>query len=514
MKTITKIFLGLGLSTTAAVGVGVPLIIIETNKKVAENNSKISLSRISPNSVQFSIPFSILKEVPNSNENKKAKITLKNGEKEVIVEDNFKIENDKIKFTLFNLEPETEYKLVKVEFNDKNKVDFLESNTTFKTVSNENETPKEKEPEKQTPEINSTEGEKVLTPGEEKSENTDKIDKEDSESKKQTETKPEPEIKEEQPDIEEEKKEQNLPGETEKIKNDQIENKPENKSDNENIKKTVDSIRFGYWHLDNFSPDNEKRVKLVSGVISNIKPDLILLSGMSSASDKKIKSLLEVLNKNDPTANWDQITSEKNQNNQQRRYLFLYKKSLLEMSISEVRNSNKPINQNFSQQFWYTTFNLNGKKFDFGSVVFKNQSKSKKRKSKKPKQPKSSQIQETSTQSQLQSLKDEIEQKLKSGNFIFAGTFEIENNNEIDAFSGILSSYKTLLGLNEKTKIKQGSSPSIDKPSSFLLSSSDMKFNSEKAKIHDITEILKENPGGASVASSTPITIEIDLKSS
>lgn len=55
-------------------------------------------------------------------------------------------------------------------------------------------------------EINSTEGEKVLTPGEEKSENTDKIDKEDSESKKQTEIKPEPEIKEEQPDIEEEKK--------------------------------------------------------------------------------------------------------------------------------------------------------------------------------------------------------------------------------------------------------------------------------------------------------------------
>lgn len=532
MKTITKIFLGLGLSTTAAVGVGVPIIIIETNKKVAENNSKISLSKISPNSVQFSIPFSILKEVPNSNENKKAKITLKNGEKEVIVEDNFKIENDKIKFTLFNLEPETEYKLVKVEFNDKNKVEFLESNTTFKTVSNENETPKEKEPEKQTPEIDSTEGEKVLIPGEEKTENNDKIDKEDSESKKETETKPEPEpeIKEEQPDIEDEEKEQNLPGETEeksgkgeKNKNTDDQNKSdvENNNSNQIVNKDIKSIRVGYWHLSDFSPANPDRVQLVSRVISEIKPDLILLSGMSSASGEKINSLLENLNKNDSTSSWDHITSEKGKSNQ-RRYTFLYKKSLLQMSVSEIWKSNQLSNDNLSQQFWSTTFNLhNGKKINFGSIIFKTPTKSKGKKRKGKKKPKTSETenqnelenQESKVKIQLDLLKKEIQEKFKSENFIFAGTIQTENNNNSGSFSEMLSSYQTLLDLSEKTKIKQGTSLVIDKPSSFLLASKDIKFNSNKAIVHNIIPILKESKA-ANVASSVPITIDLDLKSS
>lgn len=463
MNKITKIMTAVGISSIGALGVGIPLIVIETNKVKSGNNSKINLSKISTNSVQFSIPLNILKEVPVANENKKAKIILKNGEKEVIIENNFKIEENKVNFKLFNLEPETEYKLIKVKFSDNNDVDLSNLNTFFKTES-------------------------LSEP------NKDDIEKKDQENTDRSHNSP---------------------------KNPPDSNKTEKPKDEENIiKRNVDSIKFSYWALNNFSPVSKakNRVATVEKVIRDLNPDLILLSGMSPASGENIDALIASLDREMPNSNWGHITSPRgvsSAKNLQKRYTFLYKKSLLEFVKSNFDNSNQGLNIS-SQGFASTVFKTDkGKLVNLASLVLldgnlENNSKKAKKKNKKP-NDETDRTTEISRQNsekiktELEKVRQQINSEFKDKNFIFAGTFQTNNVDSNNfSLSKTLESYKTLLDPQQKN------STNSDSPSTFLITSQNIKIN-QGLKIEDISATLDGNPA-KNVSSGAPISVTIDLK--
>ncbi|AJR12540.1 Uncharacterised protein [Mesomycoplasma dispar] len=501
MQKIAKIIAGVGVGVVGALAVGVPLIVIESNKSALNNKSQINLSEIKTDSVKFSIPFSVLKTVPTNKENEKAKITLKNGEKEIVLENNnFKVDKDEVKFTLFNLDPGTEYKLVKVEFSDNNKVDLSNLNTIFKTESTSNQSPQDNEPKNpENPgENNQKPSDDVKT---ENPKNSDKTDEKKVEGK-------------------EKEKEKEKPNKSVNPGNSGA-NSEDKTNDSENIvKKNADSVKFSYWRLNNFSPDPKSktqsrasRIATVESIISDINPDLMLLSGMSPASGENVDYLVSNLNKKNPDANWSHISSPRDnstKSSQKKRYTFLYKKSLLELASSKFEEANNGINNN-SQGFASVIFKTrNGKELNLGTVVIQNKANNSKRSrgrrnkngnSAQNQQQEDSKTESDQSKTQIENLKQKIKKQFNDKNFIFTGTFQInaEKNSE-NTFAKLLSSYKTLLDINSDKNTF----------SSFLVTSNDLNTK-DQVKIEDISSTLARNKT-ESVSASSPISVTIDLK--
>ncbi|VEU61708.1 Uncharacterised protein [Mesomycoplasma dispar] len=488
MKSITKIITATSLGITGALGVGIPLIVIETSKSNLGSDPKINLLSAGHNSVKFSVPSSAFKSLPVVNKDKKAKIILKTGNSEIIPESNFKVDKNKIEFTLFNLNPEIEYKLMKVEFSEDIQVDFSSSNTVIKIPKTTNST----------------------------TENPDQDNISSNEKSEQENTNPSSsEINEDNsgkiqsPDT--------VKGENQENKSLANAEKQGNINSKDNLddqaKKSVQFAKIGFWRLNNFSPNNEERRKFIADIIRKINLDLVLLTGMSPAADKNIENLLNDLNSR-TSENWGQFTTEKHSRN--RRYSFLYKKSIF--NLANESSTFSPLLTKTLHGFANKKFiAANNFSFEITSISLGTKSQSATSKVKKGRSKRqTSENQETSFFEQakpadkFEKVKDELKKIGKKSLVFVTNLAENANTNDL---SSTLSTYKVLLKNGDQSSIKSSSTnPSLESASNILLASKDLEFKNSSAEIVDIINDLKQNKKAATVVFSPPIVVELKLK--
>ncbi|MEG3825829.1 endonuclease/exonuclease/phosphatase family protein [Mesomycoplasma ovipneumoniae] len=247
-------------------------------------------------------------------------------------------------------------------------------------------------------------------------------------------------------------------------KQDQNEQKtpePEKNPQNGNIQ----SIRVGFWNVLNYTNKsknpNTAKTYALANVINSSGSDVVGLAEITTTGDGT--DIVKDLEKLNPSAGWKQITTDKyGKTNQQEKYTFLYKSSLLE-TINFEGNSNPYLIQNGTNLTWArpvaaikfkTKTNI---KNDFTLAIGHFDApgnKSKSRNEKADSEARDQGEQEANEARDLVNVLTEIDKKDGPNNeIIFMGDTNIRGENTEKLFKSTLESYQSLLNKDEKTSL-------------------------------------------------------------
>ncbi|MDW2909471.1 endonuclease/exonuclease/phosphatase family protein [Mesomycoplasma ovipneumoniae] len=249
--------------------------------------------------------------------------------------------------------------------------------------------------------------------------------------------------------------------ETEKQK----ENQQKTQEPEKNMQKdNKQSIRLGFWNVFNYSNKsrnpNTAKTYALANVINSSGSDVVGLAEIISTADGT--DIIKELEKLNPSAGWKQITTDKyGKVNQQEKYTFLYKSSLLE-TINFEGNSNPYLIQEGTKLTWarpvaavkfQTKTNI---KNDFTLAIghFDAPGKSKTRKENGDSEVSKQGEQEANEARDLANVLTQIDEKDGPNNeIIFMGDTNIRTENTEKLFKSTLESYRLLLDKDEKTSL-------------------------------------------------------------
>ncbi|VEU70932.1 Membrane nuclease MnuA [Mesomycoplasma ovipneumoniae] len=249
--------------------------------------------------------------------------------------------------------------------------------------------------------------------------------------------------------------------ETEKQK----ENQQKTQEPEKNMQKdNKQSIRLGFWNVFNYSNKsrnpNTAKTYALANVINSSGSDVVGLAEIIPTADGT--DIIKELEKLNPSAGWKQITTDKyGKVNQQEKYTFLYKSSLLE-TINFDGNSNPYLIQEGTKLTWarpvaavkfQTKTNI---KNDFTLAIghFDAPGKSKTRKENGDSEVSKQGEQEANEARDLANVLTQIDEKDGPNNeIIFMGDTNIRTENTEKLFKSTLESYRLLLDKDEKTSL-------------------------------------------------------------
>lgn len=238
----------------------------------------------------------------------------------------------------------------------------------------------------------------------------------------------------------------------------------ENSGENQVYLDNKNWIRVGFWNVLNYSNKtsrtNNAKTYALAQVIHSANLDLIALAEITSTGDgTDIVKRLEELN---PNAGWKEITTEKHgKRNQEEKYTFLYKSSLLE-TINFENNSNNPYliqegkNLTWARPLAAVKFRTKDKiKNDFTLAIGHFDAPGVKANRGETKDSESSQgSQEAGEARDLINVLNEIDKKDgKNNEIIFMADTNIREENAEKLFKSTLNSYRSLLKQNDRTTL-------------------------------------------------------------
>ncbi|WNM15203.1 MnuA family membrane nuclease [Mesomycoplasma ovipneumoniae] len=254
------------------------------------------------------------------------------------------------------------------------------------------------------------------------------------------------------------------------------ENEKENQQNTQEPEKDLQknnnqSIRVGFWNVKEYTNKSKKKKKntaktyALASIINSSGSDVVGLAEITTTGDgADIVNELEKLN---PTAGWKQTTTNKyGKENQQEKYTFLYKSSLLEMINFEENSNPYLIQDGIKLEKWTrpvaavkfktktnikNDFTLAIGHFDAqGKYNGRNKNRKEEADSEAPKQGQ----QEADEARDLDNVLNEIDKKDGLNNeIIFMGDTNILTENTEKLFETTLKSYRLLLNKDEKTTL-------------------------------------------------------------
>ncbi|MDW2892849.1 endonuclease/exonuclease/phosphatase family protein [Mesomycoplasma ovipneumoniae] len=227
------------------------------------------------------------------------------------------------------------------------------------------------------------------------------------------------------------------------------------------------SIRVGFWNILNYTnksrnnPNTAKTYALAT-VINSSGSDVVGLAEITASGDGT--DIIKELEKLNPSAGWKEITTGKyGKENQQEKYTFLYKSSLLETINFEPNSNPYLIQEGIKLQKWArpvaavkfkTKTNI---KNDFTLAIGHFDApgnKSKSRNEKADSEARDQGEQEANEARDLSNVLAQIDEKDGPNNeIIFMGDTNIYGKNTEKLFKSTLESYQLLLNKDEKTTL-------------------------------------------------------------
>ncbi|MHA0261369.1 endonuclease/exonuclease/phosphatase family protein [Mesomycoplasma ovipneumoniae] len=226
------------------------------------------------------------------------------------------------------------------------------------------------------------------------------------------------------------------------------------------------SIRLGFWNvkdytnkINNKKQTNNAKTFAVANVINSSRSDVVGLAEITTTGDGD--DIVKELEKLNPTASWKQITTDKyGKENQQEKYTFLYKSSLLEMINFEENSNPYLIQDGIKLEKWTrpvaaVKFKTKTKiKNDFTLAIGHFDASGKKRNEKADHVARDQGEQEAGEARDLVNVLTKIDEKDGLNNeIIFMGNTNIHGKNTENLFKSTLESYKLLLDKDEKTTL-------------------------------------------------------------
>ncbi|MDW2924800.1 hypothetical protein R7Y11_01170 [Mesomycoplasma ovipneumoniae] len=255
------------------------------------------------------------------------------------------------------------------------------------------------------------------------------------------------------------------------------ENEKENQQNTQEPEKDLQKdnkqlIRVGFWNVKDYTNKinksskkaNSAKTYALANVINSTGSDVVGLAEITTTGDGA--DIVKELDELNPSAGWKQITTDEyGKENQQEKYTFLYKSSLLEMINFEV-NSNPYLIQDGTKLTWTRPVaavkfqNKTNIKNDFTLAIghFDAQGKyngrNKKRKENVDSEAPGQGDQEANEARDLVNVLTQIDEKDGLNNeIIFMGDTNILAKNTENLFKSTLESYKLLLDKEEKTTL-------------------------------------------------------------
>ncbi|WP_341488406.1 MnuA family membrane nuclease [Mesomycoplasma ovipneumoniae] len=253
------------------------------------------------------------------------------------------------------------------------------------------------------------------------------------------------------------------------------ENEKENQQNTQEPEKDLQKgnnqlIRVGFWNvkdytnkINNKKQANTAKTYAIANVINSSGSDVVGLAEITTTGDGA--DIVKELHELNPSAGWKQMTTSKyGKENQQEKYTFLYKSSLLEMINFEENSNPYLIQEGIKLEKWTrpvaavkfkTKTNI---KNDFTLAIghfdaagpYKNKKRKEDADSEAPKQGQ----QEADEARDLANVLNEIDKKDGLNNeIIFMGDTNILAENTEKLFESTLKSYRLLLEKDEKTTL-------------------------------------------------------------
>ncbi|MHA0315061.1 endonuclease/exonuclease/phosphatase family protein [Mesomycoplasma ovipneumoniae] len=275
------------------------------------------------------------------------------------------------------------------------------------------------------------------------------------------------------------------------------------KSENDLQEDNNQSIRVGFWNIKKYTnkttkPNSAKTYALAT-VINSSGSDVVGLAEITSTGDgTDIVNELEKLN---PHAGWKQMTTSKyGKTNQEEKYTFLYKSSLLEMINFEVNSNPYLIQEGVNLKEWarpvaavkfQTKTNI---KNDFTLAVghFDAPGPYKKRNEKADSKASKQGEQEANEARDLVNVLAQIDEKDGLNNeIIFMGDTNIYGKNTEQLFKSTLESYQLLLDKDEKTTLSSKNFGEYSNSYDKIFYKGDLK--TKNAQKYDLFPIFEKN---------------------
>ncbi|MDW2927542.1 hypothetical protein R7X43_00660 [Mesomycoplasma ovipneumoniae] len=293
--------------------------------------------------------------------------------------------------------------------------------------------------------------------------------------------------------------EKELPTSIDKTQNQEQSKDPEKNLQEDNNQ----SIRVGFWNIKKYTnkttkPNSAKTYALAT-VINSSGSDVVGLAEITSTGDgTDIVNELEKLN---PDAGWKQMTTSKyGKTNQEEKYTFLYKSSLLEMINFEVNSNPYLIQEGVNLKEWarpvaavkfQTKTNI---KNDFTLAVghFDAPGSYKKRNEKADSKASKQGEQEANEARDLVNVLAQIDEKDGLNNeIIFMGDTNIYGKNTDKLFKSTLESYQLLLDKDEKTTLSSKNFGEYSNSYDKIFYKGDLK--TKNAQKYDLFPIFEKN---------------------
>ncbi|MDW2907102.1 hypothetical protein R7Z46_03545 [Mesomycoplasma ovipneumoniae] len=293
--------------------------------------------------------------------------------------------------------------------------------------------------------------------------------------------------------------EKELPTSIDKTQNQEQSKDPEKNLQEDNNQ----SIRVGFWNIKKYTnkttkPNSAKTYALAT-VINSSGSDVVGLAEITSTGDgTDIVNELEKLN---PDAGWKQMTTSKyGKTNQEEKYTFLYKSSLLEMINFEVNSNPYLIQEGVNLKEWarpvaavkfQTKTNI---KNDFTLAVghFDAPGPYKKRNEKADSKASKQGEQEANEARDLVNVLAQIDEKDGLNNeIIFMGDTNIYGKNTEQLFKSTLESYQLLLDKDEKTTLSSKNFGEYSNSYDKIFYKGDLK--TKNAQKYDLFPIFEKN---------------------
>ncbi|MDW2829435.1 endonuclease/exonuclease/phosphatase family protein [Mesomycoplasma ovipneumoniae] len=264
----------------------------------------------------------------------------------------------------------------------------------------------------------------------------------------------------------------------------------------------IQSIRVGFWNVLNYTnkttKPNTAKTYALANVINSSGSDAVGLAEITSTGDGT--DIVKELEKLNPSAGWKQITTNKyGKTNQQERYTFLYKSSLLE-TINFEGSSNPYLIQDGKNLTWarpvaavkfQTKTNI---KNDFTLAIghFDAPGVSKNRNEKADSEASNQGEQEANEARDLVNVLTEIDKKDGPNNeIIFMGDTNIRGENTDKLFKSTLESYRLLLNKDEKTSLSSKDFGQYANSYDKIFYKGDLK--TKNAKKYELYSIFEKN---------------------
>ncbi|MDW2922385.1 endonuclease/exonuclease/phosphatase family protein [Mesomycoplasma ovipneumoniae] len=268
-------------------------------------------------------------------------------------------------------------------------------------------------------------------------------------------------------------------------------------------KDNMQSIRVGFWNVLNYTNKSKKNTNTaktyaLANVINSSGSDVVGLAEITSTGDGT--DIVKELEKLNPSAGWKQITTDKyGKQNQQEKYTFLYKSSLLE-TINFEGSSNPYLIQDGKNLTWarpvaavkfQTKTNI---KNDFTLAIghFDAPGASSNRNEKADSEARNQGEQEANEARDLVNVLTQIDEKDGPNNeIIFMGDTNIRTENTDKLFKSTLVSYRLLLDKDEKTSLSSKDFGEYANSYDKIFYKGDLK--TKNAKKYELYSIFEKN---------------------